>query len=203
MSKSNKGYLEHAEMLHDYGIHFPTRTIYIGSLSGDENGESGVDYAMAERAVNNISLLEEESHDPMTIKMNNVGGDFYHGMAIHDRIIECESKVTIKIYGHCMSMGSVIFQAADIRLMSINSRQMLHYGIWGTNDHAKTAQKWAEENKKNDKWMEKMYLEKIKHKQPFYTLARLQRLLDHDTLLTAQESVDLGLADGIIKGKKK
>ena len=184
---------------HDDDIYVPTRTIYIGSAYYDpEHGESGCDGAMAERAVKNLRTLESINKDPITILMNNVGGDPYHGMAVYDAIRLCQSHVTIKVLGHAMSMGSVIFQAADHRLMAPNSRQMIHYGTWAADGHAKTTQKWAKECEKVDKWMEQVYLKEIKEKQPHFTLARLQRMLDHDTFLTAEESVALGLADAVM-----
>lgn len=190
------------DKLHDYGLYIPTRTIYIGSELFDiEHGESGCDGAMAERAVKNLHILDNLSSDPITIISNNIGGDEYHGFAIYDAIKACKSHVTIQVYGHAMSMGSIILQAADERMMAPTSRQMIHYGTWGVHDHAKTAQKWAKEGEKIDQWMEEMYLEKIQQKVPHYTKARLKVLLDHDTFLTAKESVELGLADRVIGEK--
>lgn len=184
---------------HDSGIYIPTRHIFIGSeQSDDEMSESGCDYLMAERAIKNLHILESINKEPITILMNNIGGDEYHGFAIYDAIRLCESHITIKVLGHAMSMGSIILQAADERLMAPTSRQMLHYGTWGVHDHAKTTQKWAREGEKIDKWMEQMYLAKMKEKNPHFTLARLQRMLDHDTFLTAKESVDCGLADKVL-----
>lgn len=184
---------------HSYGVHMKSRTIYMGSEGSDEDGESGCDAFMAEKIIKNLLLLEQESNDPITIIMNNIGGDTYHCFAIYDAVKACKSKVIIKVLGHAMSAGSIILQAGDERIMGANARQMIHYGHIGITSHAKTAQKIAEENKKNDKWMEQMYLNKIKEKNVHYTLQRLQRILDHDTFLTAQESVELGLADKVLE----
>jgi ATP-dependent Clp protease, protease subunit len=183
---------------HDSGIYIPTRHIYMGSESYEEGEESGCDGLMAERIIKNLHVLESINKEPITILMNNIGGDEYHGFAIYDAIQLCESHVTIKVLGHAMSMGSIILQAADDRIMAPTSRQMLHYGTWGIHDHAKTTQKWAKEGEKIDKWMEQMYLAKMKEKNPHFTLARLQRMLDHDTFLTAKESVECGLADKVL-----
>lgn len=187
------------DKFHDADIYVPQRTLYIGSVLNDiEAGESGCDAYMAERAVKNLHILDKLSNEPITILMNNIGGDEYHCFAIYDAIKACKSHITIIVYGHAMSAGSIILQAADERIMTPTSRQMIHYGTWGVHDHAKTTQKWAEEGKKIDSWMEKMYLEKIRQKQPGYKIGRIQRLLDHDTFLTAKESVELGLADKIL-----
>ncbi len=184
---------------HSFGIYVPKRLIYMGSERYDINdGESGTDGSMAEHMIKNLNILESMSEEPITIIMNNIGGDEYHGFAIYDAIKACKSHITVKVFGHAMSMGSIILQAADTRLISETSRQMIHYGTWNFSGHAKTTQKWAEEGKKIDGWMENMYLQRIKEKKPKFTLEKLKLLLDHDTFLTAKESVDLGLADEVI-----
>jgi ATP-dependent protease ClpP protease subunit len=187
------------DKFHDYGIYVPKRTLYIGSIDVDtEHGESGTDSAMAEAAIKNLSILEGMSSDPITIIMNNLGGDELHGLAIYDAIKACKSQVTIKIFGYSMSMGSIILQAADVRIMSPTSKQMIHYGSFSIDAHVKTAQKWAQDSVKSDEWMEKMYLEKIHQKIPDFSILKLKKMLDHDTILTARESINLGLADKIL-----
>jgi ATP-dependent Clp protease protease subunit len=185
---------------HDYGIYVPTRTLYMGSenvATESDFAESGCDAIMAERMIKNLHVLESLSKEPITIFCNNVGGDEYHCFAIYDSIKACKSHVTIKVRGHAMSAGSIILQAADERIISPSSRQMIHYGTWGVTDHSKTYQKWAEEGRKIDSWMENMYLERIKAKHPMFKLSKIQKMLDHDTFFNAQESVSIGLADKV------
>ncbi len=186
----------------DYEIHIPTRTIYMGSAQNDINdGESGTDGAMAERAIKALHILDSSApagDQPITIIMNNIGGDEYHGMAIFDAIKACKNHVTIRVFGHAMSMGAVILQAADTRIMAPNSRIMLHYGTWGVNDHPKITYKWAEEGKKFDAWMEKIFLEKIQVKNPNFKLKELQNMLNFDSFLNPEEALQLGLIDDII-----
>lgn len=187
----------------DCDIYVPTRTIYMGSASYDaEHGESGCDGAMAERVIKALHILDSSAPSgdkPITIIMNNIGGDEYHGFAIYDAIKACKNHVTIQVMGHAMSMGSIILQAADKRVMAPTSRQMIHYGTWGVHDHAKTAQQWAKEGAKIDSWMENMYLARIRQKRKSFNLESLQKMLDHDTFLTAEESVKMGLADEILE----
>lgn len=186
------------DKFHDYSLYIPARTIYMGSESIDDSVESGVDANMAARQIKNLHILDTLSDEPITIVMNNPGGDVNHGLAIYDAIKACRSRVIVKVFGHAMSMGSVILQAADERIMSPNASQMVHYGSLGVESHAKTVYKVTDEFKRIDKWMEKMYLEKIREKQPHFKMARLQRMLDHDTFLTAEKSVELGLADKVL-----
>lgn len=184
---------------HDYNIHIPTRTLYIGSEECDLDGqESGTDAAMAARVIKNLLVLESLNQEPILILMNNIGGDVNSGLAIYDAIRACKSHVTIRALGSIMSMGSVIFQAADTRVMSENAVQMIHYGTLALDSHAKTTYKIADEYKRIDLWMEQMYMAKIRTKNKSFTIQKLRKILDHDTFLTAAESVKLGLADEVL-----
>lgn len=188
---------------HDYSIYLPSRIIYMGSEESNiEHGESGCDSAMAERVIKNLRILDHLNKEPITIIMNNIGGDEYHCFAMYDAIQACKSYIKIEVFGHAMSAGSIILQAADERIMAPNSRQMLHYGTWGIHDHAKTATKWAIEGEKINTWMEKMYLAKIHEKNPSFTLKKIKNILDHDTFLTAEESVEIGLADKVFNNEE-
>lgn len=181
----------------DYGIDLAHRTIYIGSATVESDDESGVDATMAERVIKALHILDQKN-EPITILMNNPGGDYYHGMAIYDAIKACQSEVTIKVFGVAMSMGAAILQAADNRVMAPNARLMIHYGYDSFDGHAKNAQVWAEENKKLNKLMEQLLLERIQEKHPTFKLEQLEKMLDPDTILNAQETVNLGLADEVL-----
>lgn len=188
------------DRFHDYSLYVPTRTIYMGSesVSDDLSTESGVDATMAERQIKNLHILDAINSEPIVIIMNNPGGDVNHGLAIYDAIRACKSHITIKVFGHAMSMGSIILQAADDRIMSPNSSQMIHYGALGVEKEAKTVYKVVDEFKRIDKWMEKMYLKKIHEKQPQFSLSRLKGMLNNDTFLTAEQSIEMGLADKVL-----
>jgi len=184
------------DKLYDYDLFIPTRTIYIGSNTVHEENESGVDADLSARVIKALHILDQKE-EPITIILNNPGGHYYHGMAIYDAIKGCKSHVTIKVYGMAMSMAAVILQAADKRIMMPNARFMVHYGESGFVGHSKTFDKWAEENKKINARIEQILLEKIKLKKPEFTLKYLQKLLNHDTIYSAIETVDMGLADEV------
>lgn len=185
------------DKFHDYGLYIPSRTIYLGSVNVEVDGnEAGVDASMAERFIKNITILEGINKEPITIVANNPGGDWYHGMAIHDAIKAAQSHVTMQVYGCAMSMGAVILQAADERVMSPYSRLMIHYGTNGMDsNHSKTFSKVAKENDKINIEMENLLLAKIAFKHPTFRLKKLQDLLNFDSFLTVSEAISLGLAD--------
>lgn len=200
MGRINK---ESIDRFYDYDIYPETRTIYMGSIDNDiEYGESGTDGALAERMVKGLHVLDssaKEGDKPITVLMNNPGGDVYHGMAIYDAIKTCKNHITIVVYGHAMSMGSLILQAADKRVMSPNSKIMIHYGYFGINDVPKSVQNWAEESKKINKWMEQTYLAKIKEKHPTFSLKKVQEMCNFDTIISAKDALELGLIDEILE----
>jgi len=181
----------------DYGIDIAHRTIYMGSVSIDDGEDSGVDAQMSERVIKALHLLDQKN-EPITIIMNNPGGDWYHGMAIYDAIRGCQSEVTIKVYGMAMSMGAVILQAADHRIMAPNAKFMIHYGYDNLSGHSKNVRVWAKEADKLNVNMEDIFLEKIQEKHPTFKKEELEKMLDPDTILNAQETVNIGLADEVL-----
>lgn len=200
---NNKVAVDEVDKFFEYNLFIPSRTIFMGSLSESwEGGETGVNYAMAEYVIKGLHILERLAPKPpanndITILLNNPGGDWYHGMAIYDAIQACEANVTIRTLGHAMSMGSIILQAADDRVMSPNSRLMIHYGTSGFHNHTKIVQQWAKEDKKLIGIMEEIYMDKIKLKHPTFPGKKLRDMLNFDTILNAEEAVNLGLADRI------
>lgn len=212
----------------DNDIYLPTRTIYMGSIHYLEDGESGTDHAMAETVIKALHILDNQDsaskkgEKPINIIMNNIGGDEYHGMAIFDAIQNCKNHITIRVHGHAMSMGSIILQAADERVMTKNSKIMIHYGTFGIHDHSKISYKWTEEGKKFDRMMEDLFLERMEDKRitlkkyleligkkediPKGNAAnklveinreRIQRMLDYDTFIDAEMALELNLIDKI------
>jgi len=219
-----------------------SRMIYMGSMHTHEDGsEGGVDHNMTECFIKGMHVLESKNKKPITVIMNNPGGDWYHGMAIYDAIKYSNCHITIKVYGYAMSMGSVILQAADERIMMPNSRFMIHYGTDGIAGHTKIFEKWADESKRNNWIMENIYLDsmlekeekeggghlagaisRILAKQKTFEIKsilpeakitfsekaeekreqlrlHLANLLNYDTILSPEETIDLGFADKIFE----
>jgi ATP-dependent protease ClpP protease subunit len=146
----------------DLNLDTENRVVYLGSLDRDrEDAETGVDYRMAEYFIKGMHVLHSKNNKPIRIIMNNPGGDWYHGMAIYDAIKSSTCECTIIAYGYAMSMGSIILQAADQRIMMPNSRFMMHYGDEGRFGHAKVVQKWSDEGKRINWQMENIYLDRM------------------------------------------
>lgn len=182
------------------GILIPRRIIYLGSITTDvEGSESSVDAAMARKfeiAMRTLEYFDPKS--PITIMMNNPGGDLYHSLAIYDRIMDSPCHVTIQATGYVMSGGSLILQAGDKRLLTRNSTVLLHYGTPSSNDdHHANADRWAEENKRLRGVMEDIYFGQMTKKDPTISREKVQQLLLFDTFMDPAKAIRLGLADGL------
>lgn len=183
----------------DEGIYLPTRTLYMGSTGSEDGEENGVDYLMAERVIKGLHILDSSVVDQgITIILNSPGGVVTHGLAIYDAIKHCKNHVTIKAYGHAMSMGSIILQAADDRLMAERAVMMLHVGNDSVSGHAINVERWVEWNKKVLKEDEILFLSKIKQVKPRFTRDMVRKMLEFDKILSAREALELGLIDGVI-----
>lgn len=178
----------------DYDLHLESRTLWLGSVHVDMETESGTDASMAERAVKALHLLSQgpKAHEPILIQMNNLGGSWYHGMAVYDAIRACPAHVRIEASGFCMSMGSCILQAGDERILTPNARVMIHDGHEGFAGHARNFEAWGHESKRIRQEMYRLYAERSG--QPVGYWAK-RCIIDY--ILTAQQAVQEGLADSI------
>ncbi len=187
----------------EYDIYVEARTLYFGSIHTDISGnESGVDSSLSNRIVKGIRFLQTISNDPITIIMNTYGGSWYHGLAIYDAIITCPCIVRIEVIGTAMSMGAVILQAADERILYPNSRIMIHDGEEDeipTGMSPKTFQAWAEESKRNCRTMYQILASKSHNKDIKYW----ERRCSSDYILTAEQTISEGLADKIVEVPSK
>lgn len=75
---------------------------------------------------------------PVTVLLNSPGGSVFAGLAIFDTLLALRhagTEVTTIAYGMAASMGSILLQAGDVRMMAPNSYLMIHEvssGVRGT-----------------------------------------------------------------------
>lgn len=194
MSKHTKDAIDR---FFEYDIYVEARTLYFGSVHTDiDASESGVDAALANRIIKGIIFLQNQSKEKITIIMNTYGGSWYHGLAIYDAILASPCPVRIEVMGSAMSMGAVILQAANERILHPNCRIMIHDGTeddMPADMSPKSFQAWAEESKRNAKLMYQMFATKSHNKDLKYWEKRCA----NDYILTAEQAIAEGLADSI------
>lgn len=174
-----------------------------------EMGEPGVEFRLANRFIRNLDYLTMlDQTRPILISMKTCGGYVHEGLAIYDAIMAAPNPVTMINYTHARSMSSIIFQAANKRIMMPNSYLMIHEGemeITGTIKQTKSAYEFEERITKN--WFH-MYLERMSTTEGAsivkdWTEEQIQKWLlsqmndKEDVYLLAQEAVDYGLADEV------
>lgn len=173
-----------------------------GELDEEQAGDWSVNDYTAQNLIKGLHILNCTKNAPIKIIWLSYGGCWNAGMAIYDYIRKIKSPVTIEAYGRIRSMGTIILQACSQRLLSSNCEFLIHYGTGigeGDSAHTKDIINSAEEAKRCNKTMEDIYLRKIREKHPRYKRERLQELIKYDKYLTPKGTIDLGLADGIIK----
>jgi len=172
----------------EHDIYLPRRTVAI-------IGE--VDLDMFKTVLKSLHALDGKGKT-INVIINSEGGDVTQGMAIYDALNGCKDYVRGMVFGEVSSAASFILQACDERFMSPSSYMMLHLGSENHPEtHPENIKRWNEKHQKDAKWMESVYLKKIKEKKPRFTRAQLQSLLRFDTILSPQEAIDLGLADDV------
>jgi ATP-dependent Clp protease protease subunit len=186
------------ELFHDYGIHVPTRTIILDTgVMGEEDEDDSVGVGMAMRFIKNFHILRCISPtQPITVLMNTVGGNEDQGMVIYDLIKSFEGEVTIEVVGSAMSMGCIILQAADHRIVHKHSRVMFHTGfmspMMSIPDETLAA---AMADHAYGKVLDKIIFDRIVEKQPKLTMKKYSEICTRSKYLVGAEAVEYGLAD--------
>ena len=133
---------------------------------------------------------------PIRIEFNCNGGTINHGLHLIDDItvIGKECPITIAVRGQAASMGAVILQAAQKRLVGPCSYIMLHRASFGVEGSADD----VEDSVKEVQMFEKRIYEIIA-KRTGKTVEFWKKQLGRrkDVWYTADEAVKIGLADGI------
>lgn len=185
MNDKLKDYLD---QFHDKGVFLPTKTIM---LTG------AVDEDMYSSAMANLHALDSMSGD-ITIKLYSEGGDLVAGRAIYDAIANLKNRVNIIVYGEACSAATIILQAADYRAMVDNSKMMIHIGCESVpSEHPRNVDRVYNEHRKDEKWIEDIYLKRIKEKKKRFTRQQLKDVLVWDKYLSPKEALEMGLIDGI------
>lgn len=173
---------------HTNHIFLDTKTIV---MVGD------IDEDMFSMLAKNLHALDSKSGE-ITIKLMSDGGSVVAARGIYDLIRGCKNNVRIICYGEVSSSASIILQAADHRVMTPNSKLMIHCGVeFVPSSLPRNADRMMLEHRKDEKWMEDIYIQRIKQKKPRFTKKQLRELLEYDTYFTPKEALDIGLIDHI------
>ena len=143
------------------------------------------------------ALDELNTKDHVTVHINSVGGDFYAGLSIYNRLRSLKASITTINDGLAASAGSIIFMAGDKgqRKVHAGSNLMIHgvlgflYGYYNVGDLRAEIKALEAHNKAAvAAYMEATGLD----------MDTVKAAMSKDTYMVGQEAVDLGWADEVI-----
>jgi ATP-dependent protease ClpP protease subunit len=210
MRRSRTNLQQDISNIHDYNIDISNREIYLNSYFDGED-EPGVEYRSSITFEKNLRYLNLLSDDPILIHMHLPGGDWEDCLSIYDAIKSSKSKTTILAYTKVQSASSVILQAPNTRILMPNVNVLIHYGSISIDDEHKAAMsslQWSTKESEKmldifiDKWLKSPMSKDKKWKKPFIRKHIESQLANKtDWILTAEEAVYYGFADGIFGDK--
>ena len=144
-------------------------------------------------------LVDMEAHDEIIINLHSFGGIASEGVAVCNLLANSGKHVTINVTGIAYSAASIILQGADNRRVAPGSIVGIHNTRAGMRGTAEDMEWMAEALKVNDKAVREIYSLRANEEQ----MKRIDQLMNKDTGLTGQETVDLGLADAVISKEER
>ncbi len=142
-------------------------------------------------------LLFLESENPkkeISMYINSPGGQVTSALAIYDTMQYIKSPVTTVCMGMAASAGSLILQAGEAgqRISLPNSKIMVHQPSGGARGMASDIEIQAEDIRKTKKLLNEIY---VKHTGQSYET--IEKTLDRDRYMTAEEAKNFGLIDHV------
>lgn len=154
-----------------------------------------VDDAMAMSITAQLLFLESENpKKEIYMYINSPGGVVTSGMAIYDTMQYIKSPVSTVCMGQAASMGSLLLCAGhpDMRIALPNARIMVHQPSGGFQGQASDIQRHAADILALKKRLNEVY---VKHTGKKY--AEIERTLDRDFFMTADEAKEFGIVDHV------
>jgi len=147
-------------------------------------------------------LLFLESENPkkeISMYINSPGGQVTSALAIYDTMQYIKSPVTTVCMGMAASAGSLILQAGEAgqRISLPNSKIMVHQPSGGARGMASDIEIQAEDIRKTKKLLNEIY---VKHTGQSYET--IEKTLDRDRYMTADEAKSFGLIDHVYDKRK-
>lgn len=151
---------------------------------------------MASVIIAQLLFLEAENpKKEINMYINSPGGVVTAGLAIYDTMQFIKPKITTLCVGQAASMGSLLLCAgeAGMRYALPNARIMVHQPSGGFQGQASDILRHAEDIMKIKRRLNEIY---VKHTGQDYDT--IERTLDRDHFMAAEEAKAFGLVDNVI-----
>jgi ATP-dependent Clp protease protease subunit len=156
-----------------------------------------VEDGMASLVVAQLLFLESENPSKdISMYINSPGGVVTAGMAIHDTMQYIKPRVSTVCIGQAASMGSFLLAAGEpgMRIALPNARIMVHQPSGGARGMASDIEIQAREILRIRKRLNALY-----EKYTGRPLDEIEKAMDRDTFLEAEEAREFGLVDKVFE----
>jgi ATP-dependent Clp protease protease subunit len=145
-----------------------------------------------------MQLLYLEAENPkkeISLYINSPGGVVTSGMAIYDTMQFIRPPVATLCFGQAASMGSLLLAAGEkgMRYALPNARVMLHQPSGGFQGQASDIERHAEDILKMKRRLNEIY---VKHTGQDIDV--IERTLDRDYFMSAEQAKEFGLVDQVL-----
>ncbi len=159
-----------------------------------------VEDGMAALVTSQLLFLESENPKrEISMYINSPGGIVTSGLAIYDTMQYIRSPVSTVCIGQAASMGSLLLAAGakGLRICLPNARVMVHQPSGGFRGQASDIERHAEDILATKRRLNEIY---VKHTgQPF---ERVEKTLDRDHFMTAEEARAFGIVDQVYERRE-
>jgi ATP-dependent Clp protease, protease subunit len=152
---------------------------------------------MASLIVAQLLFLESENPSKdISMYINSPGGVVTSGMAIHDTMQYIKPRVSTVCIGQAASMGSFLLAAGEpgMRIALPNARIMVHQPSGGARGMASDIEIQAREILRMRKRLNDLYV-----KYTGKSLDDIEKAMDRDTFLEAEEALAFGIVDKVFE----
>lgn len=161
----------------------------------------GIDDGMAALITSQLLFLESENpKKDVAMYINSPGGYVTSGLAIYDTMQYIRCPISTVCFGQAASMGSLLLAAGEhgMRTCLPNARVMLHQPSGGYSGVATDIERHAQDIIDLKQRLNNIY---VKHTGQEYDV--IERKLDRDTFLTAEEAVEFGIVDKVFEPRDR
>lgn len=130
-----------------------------------------------------------KEYDSINVLINSEGGLVDEGFAIHDYLVSLGKPIKTTVVGKCYSIATVIFLAGGERILSDNSRFMIHNPWGGVEGDAATMEQFAEYLRSEEERIVNFYALKTGLSKDV-----LKAMMDKETFMDKNEAVTNGFA---------
>lgn len=155
-----------------------------------------VDDKSARHVVDRLMYLDALNHDEIKFYINSPGGYVTSGFSIYDTMREIKSPVSTICTGLAASMGSILLSAGEKgkRFIQPHARVMIHQPSGGARGVASDIEITAQEILKTKEISARILAENCGQ-----SFEKVMKDFNRDHWMNAEESVDYGIVDGILK----